>query len=71
MKYKLLIYCDVCNRHGKGMITLGGMIGVPDGWGMKQWPSGEQSIVCSKECAKEMDTTKSSIIVPDRRLIKQ
>jgi hypothetical protein len=74
MKYLLLIHCDVCDRQGQGKLVAGAQgTGVmpPDGWGFKQWPNGDQTVVCSKRCARVIDTTKRSIIVPDRGGIVQ
>jgi len=74
MKYKLLIYCDVCDRHAQGMLIDGPRgtgVGLPDSWGFKQWPNGDQTIVCSKRCAAQIDTSRKSIIVPSRAGVTQ
>jgi hypothetical protein len=74
MKYKLVIYCDVCDRQAQGMLINGPQgtgVGPPDGWGFKQWPNGDQTVVCSKVCAKQIDTSRRSIIVPSRAGIMQ
>ncbi len=65
MKYILTIFCDVCNVRGQGYLVGGNQVTPPNGWGFRNWPSGQQSIVCSSRCAKEVEArlTRESVVV--------
>ena len=64
MKYLLLFMCDVCGKKARAHIVSGG-IKLPDGWGCREWPSGEKTLACSPRCSHELGQRPiKSILVP-------